>query len=166
MLVFVFAGLGLAGLSAGGVLASIVVGISIIVTTGFAIVAFVGRDQLRSFAIGFLIPVIGYAATVLAIGASELHPYQGRLPTTKLFGRVFRLVVKQQYVNLETGETVTDYDPTAVQLGTGPTIVPSETPERTTFMSLAHVLTALMFGYVGAKFAVWIYRRQLPGAES
>lgn len=33
-------------------------------------------------------------------------------------------------------------------------------PDRQTFMSLGHVLIAMMFGYAGAKFAVGVHRWQ------
>lgn len=171
MLIVMFAGVGIAGLTTGGVLASIVVGGAIILTTGCAIVAFVGRDPLRSLAIGFLIPTIAYAATVLSIGSSELDPYEGKLPTTKLLQPAFRLMVRQNYVNVVTGQLMPNYDPaTDSNLGGGGfggggfggTIGLKETPDRATFMSLAHVLLAMIFGYAGARFAAYVHDRQLP----
>ena len=99
MAIVLFAALGVAALSTGGLLASMVVGAAIVFTTAFAIVAFVGRKQLRSFAIGFLIPVVAYSATVLSLGNSELDPYEGKLPTTKLIKPAFELFVRRQYVS-------------------------------------------------------------------
>jgi hypothetical protein len=166
MLLVLFAGLGIAGLSTGGVLASTTIGIAIILTTGFAIVAFVGRDQLRSLAIGFLVPVVGYAATVLSVGSSELDPYEGKLPTSKLLQPAFQFIVRTEYVNFMTGEPVPNYNPATDPTrgaggGFGGTAVGlKETPDRATFMSLAHVLLAMLFGYAGAKFAVWVHCRQ------
>ena len=165
MLVVLFAALGIAGLSAGGVLASIAVGIAIVVTMGSAIVAFVGRDELRAYAIGFLVPVLSYAAIVLSIGKSELDPYDGHLPMTRLMRPAFELVVETTYVDAFTGEPVPDYDPAIDQnpmsglgMGGGPLV--SESPDRRTFTSLAHVLFAMLFGYCGAKFAVWVHTKQ------
>lgn len=163
-------GLGIAGLSTGGVVASIVIAVAIVVTTAFAIVAFVGRELLRSFAIGFLVPVVIYSATLFWIGNSELNPYEGKLPTTKIIRPVFELIVKREYVDVTTGKLVPDYDPTAnVGIGVGgfggSPVGVRETPDRTTFMSLAHVLLGMIFGYVGAKFAVWIERKQSNGTQ-
>ena len=173
LLLFVlFFGAGLGGLSNGGLFASVVLGVAIFVTTGFAIVAFVAQDELRACAIGFLIPVISYAVTILSVGSSELDPYQGKLPTTKLLQPAHRLIVKTEWINVMTGVSVPDYDPaTDVNRGGGGggfggTVVFRETPDRNTFMSLAHVLMAMMFGYAGAKFAVFVHHRQSPETET
>ena len=34
-----------------------------------------------------------------------------------------------------------------------------EIPNRTTFMSLAHAILVLIFGYVGAKFATFVFEK-------
>jgi hypothetical protein len=172
MLDIVFVGIGFAGLVAGGVMAAIFLGGALIVTIAFAIVAFVGRDESRAAAIGFLVPVIIYAASILAIGHSELDPY-GNLPTTKLIQPAHRLIVRQEWINAMTGEALPDYDPTtAPKFGGGGVgglytvggapVGMKETPDRTTFMSVAHALLAMVFGYTGSKFAVYIHRRQTP----
>lgn len=103
---------------------------------------------------------------LLAIGKSELDPYEGKLPTTKIIQPAFELMVKPEYVNTMTGEPVPDHDPTAI-LGSGvfghSLVGMRETPDRTTFMALAHVLLAMIcgsVGSVGAKFAVWIDPKQ------
>lgn len=172
MSVVLFAAVGIAGLTTGGVVASAIVGLAIVATTCFAIVAFVGREQLRSFAIGFVIPVIAYAATVLSIGITELDPYAGKLPTTQLLRPAFQLIVRKSWVNMFTGQPVPNYNPaTAPSSGGGgfggtPPIGLVETPDRTTFMSLAHAILAMIFGYAGAKFALWIHRRQSPEPKS
>ena len=163
--VLLFAGLGLSSLRAGGLLASTTVFLAILLTMCFAIVAFVGRDSLRAFGIGFLIPVIAYAATVVTIGKSELDPYEGKLPTSRLLLPMFRVMAKQTWTNVLTGEVVPDYDPaTDSSAGGGgfggSPIGSSESPDRPTFMSLGHVLIAMMLGYAGAKFAVAVHRGQ------
>jgi len=168
-----FAGLGLSSLRAGGLLASATFLLAILLTMGFAIVAFVGRDRLQAFGIGFVIPVIAYAATVLAIGKSELDPYEGKLPTSRLLQPMFRLMAKQTWTNAFTGEVIPDYDPaTDSNMGGGgggfggSPIGLTESLDRPTFMSLGHVLFAMMLGYTGAKFAVAVHRSQhRPNAE-
>lgn len=80
-------------------------------------------------------------------------------------------MVKPEYVNTMTGEPVPDHDPTVI-LGSGvfghSLVAMRETPDRTTFMALAHVLLAMICGSVGAKFAVWIdpKQSQVPHAEN
>lgn len=171
MLVVLFAGIGLSGLLVGGLMASMLVGGVMILTVGFAIVAFVGRDQLRALAIGFLIPVLAYGAMVLSIGPIELDPYEGHLPTTQLLLPAYQRIVKTEYFNLATGAPAPGYDPaTAPKFGGsgfgGPAMGARETPDRKTFMSLAHILIAMLLGYCGAKFAVWLHRQQQSPATA
>ena len=164
MLVVFVAGLGLAGLSTGGWMASAMLFIVIIVTTALAIVAFVGHGPFRAFAIGFLIPWLTYVGSHAYVGSSELDPY-GKLPTTKLIRPVYELLVRREYINVNTGQPVPNYDPTQKRglggggFGGGPPINVKESPDRATFMMLAHALFATAFAYAGGKFAVWVDRR-------
>ena len=171
MLGVLLIGLGCAGLLAGGMMATIFLGAMLIVTIGFAIVAFVGRDEPRAAAIGFLVPVIGYAASIVAVGSSAMDPY-GNLPTTQLIQPAFHAIVRVEWINVMTGEPLPDYDPKTAKVESGsfggmPTfggapVGAKETPDRTTFMSVAHTFLAMLFGYVGMKFAAYVYRRQNP----
>lgn len=174
--IVLFAGLGLASLRAGGVFASIVNFGAMVLTVCFAIIAFVGREQLRVFAIGFLIPVVAYAGIVLTVGKSELDPYEGKLATSQLLRPLFRMIAKPIWTNTLTGEVVPDYNPAKDPnrggggmggggMGglAGSPMGYSESPDRSTFMSLAHVLVAMMFGYAGGRFAVAVHCRQRDG---
>ncbi|MEO8498921.1 MAG: hypothetical protein ABI614_27985, partial [Planctomycetota bacterium] len=148
--------------------ASCTVFLATVVTMCLAIVAFVGRYTTQAFAIGFLIPVIAYGIAILAVGKSELDPYEGRLPTSKLLLPVFRVMTKQTWTNVLTAEVVPDYDPATDPnrggaggggFGGSPMAL-SEFPDRPTFMSLGHILIAMIFGYAGAKFAVIVHCEQ------
>jgi hypothetical protein len=167
MILILFAAVGLGGLLTGGLLASAVIGVSAFLTTSIAIVAFVGHREIRVKAIGFLIPVIAYELTVLSLGASEFAPYTGRLPTTKFLQPVHRLMVRTAWIDMTTGKVVPDYNPATDPSrnaggagglgGMGGMMTVLETPDRAAFMSLAHVLLGKMFGYIGAKFAVYVH---------
>ena len=160
LIVVLFAGLGLASLRTGGIIGSIVVMLAIVVTTAFAIVAFVGRHSSQAFAIGFVIPVILYAVVVLAVGKSELDPYAGRLLTSRLLRPMFGLIAKKIWTNVATGQVVPDYDPTTDPNRFASPMGLSESPDRPTFMSLGHVLFDMLLGYAGARFALLVYRKQ------
>jgi hypothetical protein len=142
-------------------------------TMAWAIIAFTGIDRLRVFAIGFLVPVIAYAITVWAVGPKEMDPYQGKLPTSRLLGHLFPVLGKQMWVDNTTGKELPDYDPSrdggggfgAGGLGVGGFAVGGvasvgyvESPDRQTFMSVGHVLIAMLLGYGGARFAVAVHR--------
>ena len=165
LLLFVlFAAIGLASLGGGELMGSILVMLAIFATMAAAIVAFVGRNSVQAFAIGFLLPVLVYAAVVLAAGESELDPYTGKLPTTRLLRPMFRLMVKTTWTDMSTGQVAPDYDPETVDPNPvnfgAPMMGASESLDRRTFTSLGHVLFAMLFGYAGAKFAVAVHRKQ------
>ena len=165
LLVVFVAGLGMAGLSTGGWMAAGTIFLFIMMTMALAIVAFVGHGQLRAFAIGFLIPWLSYLGAHAYVGSSELDPY-GKLPTTNLFRPVYERIVHRQYIDLNTGKPLPDYDPTKVSglggggFAGGPAVFVTESPNRTTFMTLAHALCATALAYLGGKFAVWVNGRQ------
>ena len=159
VLVVVF---GLSSLRAGGTLAAATLCIAAAAIVAIAIIAFVGRDKPKCFATGFLIPLIAYAAFHIMAGADELDPYDGVLPTTRMLQPIFEVVVDRVWVDGITGEELPNYQPGAnpnrheggpLPTGVSP-VTRAESPDRTTFMSLGHVLIAMLFGYVGGKFAV------------
>lgn len=170
LVLVLFVGLAFTSLPlAGGIVWSVTVMLSFFLCTGMAIVCFVGRHELRAFAIGFVIPVVAYACLVLTLGQSELDPYSGRLVTSQALRPVFDAVVTTKWVDTWTGKEVPSDDPrvAAQQAGgggmSGAGVGLSESLNRPTFMGFGHLLFALAFGYVGGKFAVAVYRRQHDG---
>jgi hypothetical protein len=157
ILVFVTA-FAVAGLSSGGIAGSLFLILSFTIVTAFVITAFVARGHLRSYSIGFIVPALLYATVLFVAGETELDPYDGKLPTTSLVKPLFESMLKTGYVDPTTGKVVQDYDPTKPfggmggggMGGGGVTLV--EIPNRTTFMSLAHAILVLIFGYVGSIF--------------
>ena len=164
VLIFV-AGLALTGLLSGGITGTLFQLLAFALTATFAITVFVARGRIRSFSIGFVIPTLLYAAALFVAGNPELDPYEGKLPTTALILPLFQNLVRSEYVNVSTGEVVKDFDPAKNPgmggggLGMG-VIRLREVPDRSTFMPVAHSLLALVFGYAGAKFALFIHDGQ------
>jgi len=169
ILIVAFFALAISSLRDGGLLASFAVFAGIVLVMALAIVAFVGNAQPRAFAIGFLLPLLVYAATVLAAGSNELDPYDGRLPTTTILRYAHQALVTTTWTDTLTGKIVPDYNPANDSKrgsgnGTfgGSSMAIHEHPDRPTFMSLAHLLLAMMLGWTGGKFAVYVYRTQNP----
>lgn len=165
LVVVLVAGLGLASLRLGGVVGAITILLAIVLCMALGIVVFVGRREPQAFAIGFLVPVIVYAAIVLVAGRYELNPHIGVLPTTRAMSPIFESMVARTDVNIKTGQEVPELKAQdaigATSQGGGmATVGLSELRDRKTFMLLAHTLMGLAFGYVGGKFAVFVYRRQ------
>lgn len=165
-----FAGLGLASLRTGGLIASITTIVAIVFLMCTAILAVVGRGQGRIFATGFLIPVVIYGGIVFAAGDKELDPYNGRLPTSRILQTLWPVLATQTWTDLRTGQVVPNYNP-AVHgpmggMGGMARAMSLETPDRPTFMSLGHILWATIFGYGGARFALAVYRQQQKESQN
>lgn len=162
-------GLGLAGLRVGGIAASILVFTAIAFLMAITIIALIDRGQGQAIAIGFLVPALTYTGTVLVCGKGELDPYEGRLPTSLALQPLFAAFVEHTWFDLLTGKELAENDPAVKQHLSGGgggggfagrPVGASESPDRTTFMSLGHCLFAMLFGYVGAKFGGLVFRRR------
>lgn len=137
LVVFTFITLGLVSLRTGGFVVSITVFFAIALGMCMAITAFVGRGQQQAFAIGFSIPVIIYAAILIAVGGSEFHSGFERLPTSRFLHLMYEAIIKPN----RWMQTFNSF-------------------EYPTFMTLGHLNFALMFGYAGARFAVTLHGNQ------
>lgn len=131
-----------------------------------AVVAVVGRGPGQARAIGFVLCVGIYALLLWSAKVGngqnrELDPYDGRLPTTKLLKPVFESLVVRTYIDAFTGKEMTNYNPPpGTVLGNSGTIISQETPDRGQFMAIGHLLWAVLFGYLGSRFAAWVDRRR------
>lgn len=169
LFVTLFAGLGLAAMRAGGVLASLTLVANFLMLLALGIVACVRKDRWRAFAIDFVVPVVAYGALVRSQG-TELDPYAAGLPFSTLILRpTYAALVKTAYIDLKTGQTLVDYDPTlptngtmSGMLGVGSSIQVgySVTPDPQYLMLLGHSLIGMFLGYFGARFALMVKERE------
>lgn len=110
-----------------------------------AINAAVGKDALRSFAIGFLIPSAAYLLLTLLVGENEYASSNGRLLTS----RMFQSIGRSKY----SGETMKLKD------------FADELRAVRETMPIAHLCVATTLGIVGGYYALWIYRRNPAGTR-
>jgi uncharacterized membrane protein YgcG len=152
--------------------------IMILAVMAAAIIALVDRGPRQASAIGCLSALAIYAALLYAC-KPELDPYDGTLPTTRLMRPLFEAMSTNWYFDLANRKEVNQS-----QLPSGATIhygggggggifgggvAPpttgfsniGEKPSREHFMPIAHYLWALIFGYVAARFARWVYARRV-----
>lgn len=137
------------------------------------IIAFVDRGSRQAFAIGFSLVAISYWA-VLIVGAQkagsnslELDFSFGRLPTTVLLKNLYSAVRKTYWKDPNTHQVIPGYDPATQNqersggkvLGTySPGPYMANEPRREDFMVIGHFWWTLILGYVGGRFARWVYR--------
>ena len=96
------------------------------------------------------------------LGAPELDPYEGKLPTSRLLLPLFKVMSVQTWHD-STGKVIPNYNPASnPSFGTfgAASVSLAESPDRPTFMVLGHIIFAMAFGYSGAHFAVAVYRKQ------
>ena len=166
LMIVAFLAFAAASLSIGGALAMAMSTIVGVCFGALSIVAIVARDQRQAFAIGFVLPFSLYVAIHYASEADELDPYNhSALVTTRAVQPIHRAIARQTWTEQLSGKVLPVFklDPYTVpepgadkiyvsHTGTAGSL--TETPDRPTFMMVAHCLFASVLGYVGAKFAV------------
>ncbi len=164
----VFAALGLAALKFTGVAGGVLQAVSALVLMGLLIVACVDRGRRQAFAIGFVVPVVVYTIMLSLGGSKEQNFRWSRMFTTKLTGVAFESMVIRTFLNSDTGEILPEenfrnYTPGG--FGIGSSVNVHESIDRGEFLLSGHILWGMLFGYLGGKFAVFVYvRRQSDDA--
>ena len=135
-------------------------GFTLLVFMAAAVVALVDRGSRQAFAIGFVVCASIYA-TLFAMAPKnrELDPYEGKFPTTRLMQPLFVTITTARWLYADTGEEIQKYDPSDPSF-VGLSVIHSESPSRENFMSVAHLLWTLLFGYVGGHFGRFVYLRR------
>lgn len=125
-----------------------------------AVVAFVGKGNQRALAIGFAVCFAIYGAVVFLSPANELNVARGRLPTTKVMRQIVTPMVapdrdeQPSFDAFERQRRRLNDDEGRVVMG-GMVIL----PEHSDLLRIAHLLWALLFGFLGSIFAGFVYRR-------
>ncbi|HEV7280519.1 MAG TPA: hypothetical protein VGN57_09960 [Pirellulaceae bacterium] len=159
-------GLGFAALRTGGVLASLALFGGLIAVIAATIAAVIGHDRVRIFSIGFLIASGIYAGAFYFFGENELHPYSGRLPTTRLVEPLRTAMTTITFLDTKTGKEVSaetaDVWRNSANSDNWNRAETVQSPDPADFLSVAHLLVGLLLGYAGGKFALTVHRRSLP----
>lgn len=163
-----FAAIAFASLRVGGLLATCTLGAVAVFTAALGIVALVDCGERRSFAIGFLVPLIAYVAVHAYAGGNQLNPFDSSaLITTRSFGPLYLAIRTVAWTETATGNVLPEYDPSTnrhVSSGFGqPAVQFSQAPDQDTFTLVAHSVVVVILGLLGANFAVYIYRTRDGG---
>ena len=140
------------------------------------IVAAIDRGKQQAFAIGFVLTMIIYAATVLILPLAvyqfnntnpEFNPATGRLPTTRLLNPLYTAVADVHWFDFFTGKEIRGFDPNKSGSNSGPQQLSlKEYPSRYVFAMIGHLWWALLLGFCGGWFAKWIYLRRIRQPDS
>lgn len=138
----------------------------LLILIGAAILTVVDRGRSQAGAIGIALTLSIYGG-LLWIGPmyrnerenSELDPFSGKLPTSRLLGMAFQSVMREAWFDKHGDEVEA---PAQLPALGNPMRYPMRrmVPDRNEFMIVGHLLTALLLGYVGMRFASFAYDRR------
>jgi predicted PurR-regulated permease PerM len=152
---------------------AVTLGMGMLVFFWAIVVAAIDRGSRQAFATAFVLVMSMYVVIVLNTpspvfnqsqpASMEFDQWDGRLPTTRLMRYVHQLLDRSEWIDGSTGEVVAQ--PTTSQInaaGTGmsPSVAYREIPPREQFMPVAHMWWGMLLGYIGGKFAQFVYARR------
>jgi hypothetical protein len=145
--------------------------VALLLLMAIAIVAFVGLGAMRAFAIGYALCVVIYGGAVYVSEKDEFDPARGGLPTTLMLRPVFTGPVQHTYTDMSGKPMPRNYVPpqnsrrrTGFMSG-GTIVLTAEHPSREVFMTIGHLLWAVILGFIGGQFAGFVYARGERQAE-
>ena len=159
---------------------AIVAGVAMACFFAALVTATVGRGSMQASSIGFVLIMATYGLIVfnpipnISRGA-EFDHMQGRLPTTRLLRYIHAAVGQSQWIDSSTGKEIPNFDPANPSIpmsgsggfqGAGPTAGYREIPQRELFMPIGHLWWGLLFGYIGGRFARFVYTRRVQEREN
>lgn len=162
---------------------TIVAGLALLAFFAAIIVAVADHGPRQVSAIGFAIVMLVYGLIVMntppaysppdrPARTSEFDHWEGRLPTTRLLRYVHHVFDASRYVD-NTGKEIPNYDPAnpiipvnVGGMGFGPSASLDERPPRNQFTSIGHLWWGLLLGYIGGRFAGFVYARRTREPEN
>jgi len=143
-----------------------VIGVAMALLFAALVLMAVDRGPRQAFAIGFVLVVLGYYAVLFyppyatsTRRATREFALDGLLPTTRVLQYVHTAVVHNRYFDANTGQEVPNYDPSNAAFA-NMSVGANELPPREYFLPIGHAWWALLFGYLGGRFAQFIYARR------
>lgn len=147
---------------------TIVLLVTALIVVAMVIRAGVERGAKRAGCFGFAAASLVYVflwTSAASTKNGEWKIFGGPLPTETVASVPLKLIQDRRihYVDLE-GVRVSqaEYDAARTAATPGSTLVVFKrlSPEHKDFMPIAHCLWTLLFGYLGMKYAVWVYARR------
>jgi hypothetical protein len=158
----------------------IVTGITILAFVAAAISAVVDRGSRQAFAVGMLIAMAIYAVLLLNGRDFTSRPGNGNsnveftarftqtnsignLPTTFLLSRLYAKIRQREWYDRDSGEIFGDdprrNNPPSTGMAPGQVRI-RDLPPRDLFIVIGHCLWAIFLGFVGGRFARFLYTRR------
>ncbi|HEY3392897.1 MAG TPA: hypothetical protein VGK58_09335 [Lacipirellulaceae bacterium] len=140
-----------------------------------AVVAVIDRGPRQAFAIGLFLLMAIYGVIVVNSPRQgegnlnlEMDLQYGRLPTSRAVKHLFPPTETIEWLDYRNAQVLPNYDPANPPPGIQAFSQTRRTPDPETLMGIAHCWCALLFGYIGGRFArvVYLRRSDLPRTPS
>jgi len=142
-----------------------VLSLTLLAFVAAAIAAFVDRGSRQAFALGMVVTMTIYAALLPTATLGS------QLPTSYVLSMIRSGMLTRTYVDRQTGQPLPDYDPNnmTTPLGVNPRafVRPRQItmPPSSQFKIIGHSWWSLLLGYVGGRFAQFLYVRRTGETE-
>jgi hypothetical protein len=166
-------------------------GVAMLAFFAAIVLAAIDRGPRQAFGVAFILIVIAYGFLVFetprypgnaGIGTGEFNLWQGHLPTTYLLRFVYTAVEDRRWFDSTTGKEINNFDPANPSIpidnsvgdfggggggfSGGGGVAPSTAslrvfPSQQHFALIGHLWWALLFGYIGGRFARYVYARRI-----
>jgi predicted PurR-regulated permease PerM len=140
-----------------------IIGATMLVVVGAAIVGVVDRGPRQAYAAGFAITAVLYLLFLGALFGREFEQLYGKLPTTWSLTRLHKAINRNVYFD-NIGRVIPNYVPADNSAGYGVggfAIQTREIPQSGHFMPIGHCWWAILLGCIGGLFARFIYARRV-----
>ncbi|MEX2173777.1 MAG: hypothetical protein WD872_05400 [Pirellulaceae bacterium] len=125
-----------------------------------AVIALADRGRRQAIAGGFAICLAIYLALLMNTGSAA----RGRWATEMMLDRLHKSMMTQKWIDGQTREDIGNPPWPTAMLGN---VAGVQVPNSGVFRAIGHMLWALLFGYLGGRFAEWLYwRRQSVAAPA
>jgi hypothetical protein len=142
------------------------VGLTAMLAMGMAVIAGVlEKGPGRAFAIGAAVMMCGYALLVTVYRSAEATSVEGILPTTVLLRSIYPVFDNSGWVYAATSDPIPvnanpSINPDGSNSLNGQPVHFQQQPVFHSFISIGHSWFLLLFGYLGGRFARFIYLRR------
>lgn len=116
-----------------------------------AVVTIVERGGRQAFAGGFAVCFCLYFALTVIGGTREV------IPTSRLLSQLRPMIATPMYIDVQTGQVIADHDPQ----NSNRMVIVDYKGDQYKFRDIGHLLFGIAIGYLGARFATFVYQRRM-----
>ena len=141
--------------------------LALIVLIGAVIIAIFDRGTRQAIAMGMVIAIAIYGGLIVLVEFAEFTGGRTtrytRFPTNRILEYLYAGIQKTVWIDRNTGEMIPDEERNIRAFARPPRRM--EVPNLEEFMTIGHTWWALLWGYLGGRFARFVYVRRICGQK-